>query len=67
MSMTEGTKNFAAVDAYRGEVHSGFRSRAEAMDFVHSRLDRTPHGEGYYWSVVEVLDTWDSDNLLPGE
>lgn len=60
-------ENYAAAEAYTGQYHQGFATRDEAIAFVHRCLDATGRDEDYAWRVLQVLDEWDSDDLLPGE
>ncbi|MBD3609442.1 MAG: hypothetical protein HUJ30_02730 [Gammaproteobacteria bacterium] len=60
-------ENYAAAEAYQGEYHQGFKTRDEAIAYVHKRLDQVDREDDYAWRVLRVLDEWDSDALLPGE
>jgi hypothetical protein len=60
-------KKYAAAEAYSGQYHQGFKTREEAIAFVHKQLDETEQDTDYAWRVVQVLDEWNSEDLLPGE
>lgn len=67
-------ENYAVVEVYRGEYHQGFKSRDDAVAWVHKRFDDIVAGEDeierdddYEFRVVQVLDQWSSNDLLPNE
>jgi hypothetical protein len=60
-------ENYAVVEAYQGIYHQGFKTRDEAISFVHRKLDATASGDDYAYRVLQVLDEWTSDDLLSGE
>jgi len=60
-------ENYAAVEVIQGEYHQGFKSREQAIAYVHERLEKVDVNEEYAWRVLRVLDEWNNDDLLPGE
>lgn len=60
-------EKYAVVEVIQGECHQGFYSRDEAIAYVHKRLDEIPRDDDYEFRVMQVLDEWSSDSLLPGE
>ena len=64
---TDSLKKYAVIEVYSGEYHQGFKSRDEAITFVHKRLDDTPREDNYEFRTLLVLDEWSSDDLLWGE
>ena len=59
--------NYAAIEVYSGQYIQGFRTREEAISFIHKCIDVAEINDNYGWRVLQVLHEWDSDNLLPGE
>ncbi len=69
-------ENYAVVEVYRGEYRQGFKTRDDAVAYVHRRFDDIVSGavddpigrdDDYEFRVVQVLDEWSSTDLLPGE
>lgn len=58
---------YAVAEVYQGKYHQGFKTKDEAIAFVHENLDLAERGEDYAWRLLIVQDEWNSDDLLPGE
>ena len=57
---------YASLDVYTG-VYNEVDTREEAVRDAHRLIEEKHRDADYEIRVVEVLDVWSSDDLLPGE
>ena len=60
------SETYATYDIFE-DFYNEFDTHEEAVRCAHRYIDRKGEGENYEIRVIKVLDSWSSDDLLPGE